>query len=136
MIVRYIVERLFNEKWAIAKEIPFNVGSVEKANELMAGAALRNPFDLHRVQERIDHLVRVLDANIALAEKWERQLTQSQTEKYRYVELYETTKRELAAALRINAFREAQIASLRKQIATLEEPKLPRMVSHKPAATK
>lgn len=77
------------------------------------------------LQERIDHLVRVLDANIALAEKWERQLVQSQTEKYRYVELYETTKRELAAALRINAFREAQIASLRTRIATLEEPKLP-----------
>ena len=49
MIVRYIVERLVNGKWDVAKEIPFNVGSVEKANDLMTGAALRQPFDLHRV---------------------------------------------------------------------------------------
>ena len=49
MIVRYIVERLVNGKWDVAKEIPFNVGSAEKANELMRGAALRQPLDLHRV---------------------------------------------------------------------------------------
>ena len=80
------------------------------------------------LQDRIDHLTRVLDSVIALSDKWERHLTQSQTEKYQYVALYEASKKELAAALRISAFREAQIASLRKQIATLEEPKLPRMV--------
>ena len=49
MIVRYIVERLGNGKWDVAKEIPFNVGSADKANELMRGAALRQPLDLHRV---------------------------------------------------------------------------------------
>ena len=88
------------------------------------------------LQDRVDHLKRVLNATVALSEKWERHLTQSQTEKYQYVALYEASKKELEAALRISAFREAQIASLKTRVAALEEPKLPRMVSHKPAATK
>jgi len=49
MIVRYIVERMTNGKWAQIPEIPFNVGSLAKADELMAGAALRFPNNLHRV---------------------------------------------------------------------------------------
>lgn len=50
MIVRYVVERLLGTgKWAIAAEIPFNVGSSEQAHGLMAGAALRYPDTLHRV---------------------------------------------------------------------------------------
>ena len=100
--------------------------ATERTVEVAASAIL---------QDRIDHLTRVLDSVVALSDKWERHLTQSQTEKYQYVALYEASKKELAAALRISAFREAQIASLRTRIATLEEPKLPRMVSHKPAPT-
>lgn len=49
MIVRYIVERLVNGKWDVAKEIPFNVGSAVKAHELMTGALHRQPNDLHRI---------------------------------------------------------------------------------------
>jgi hypothetical protein len=51
MIVRYIVERLMHadNTWEQAKELPYNVGSAAKANELMAGAALRFPSHLHRV---------------------------------------------------------------------------------------
>jgi len=50
MIVRYIVER-YNpvNSWEIASEIAFNVGSEAKAHELMIGAALRFPNNLHRV---------------------------------------------------------------------------------------
>jgi hypothetical protein len=49
MIVRYIVERLMNNTWAQVKELPYNVGSSVRAHELMAGAALRYPTNLHRV---------------------------------------------------------------------------------------
>lgn len=49
MIVRYIVERLMNNTWAQVKELPYNVGSSVQAHELMAGAALRFPTNLHRV---------------------------------------------------------------------------------------
>jgi hypothetical protein len=52
MIVRYIVERysaFVKGKWEQVAELPFNVGSIEQANELMAGAALRFPKLLHRV---------------------------------------------------------------------------------------
>ena len=51
MIVRYIVERYLvaDHQWAQVAELPYNVGSHEKAIELMAGAALRFPNHLHRV---------------------------------------------------------------------------------------
>ena len=52
MIVRYIVERYpasVKGKWEQVTDLPYNVGSLEKANELMAGAALRFPSNLHRV---------------------------------------------------------------------------------------
>jgi hypothetical protein len=48
-MVRYIVERLTNGKWSVVEETPFNVGSEAKAHELMVGAALRFPNNLHRV---------------------------------------------------------------------------------------
>ena len=50
MIVRYIVERLFNEKWAIAKEIPFNVGSVEKAKAAVDMALEMNNILVERLK--------------------------------------------------------------------------------------
>lgn len=50
MIVRYIVERYVDGgKWVSVPETPFNVGSLPQANELLAGAALRFPHNLHRV---------------------------------------------------------------------------------------
>jgi hypothetical protein len=49
MIVRYIVERMTDDKWAQVPELPFNVGSLTKADELMAGARCRFPNNLHRV---------------------------------------------------------------------------------------
>lgn len=53
MIVRYIVERYVgagnSAQWEQAAELPFNVGSIAKANELLIGAQLRYPGILHRV---------------------------------------------------------------------------------------
>jgi hypothetical protein len=51
VIVRYIVERFMHadNTWEQVKELPYNVGSEAKARELMAGAALRYPTNLHRV---------------------------------------------------------------------------------------
>lgn len=85
------------------------------------------------LQKRVEWLEEQIVHALTLSSKWEQHLTQSQAEKYRYVELYEATKKELDAAKRLLTFREAQIEGLKRTLAKEEEPKLPRTVSHKPA---
>jgi len=88
-----------------------------------------------RVFKMLEKYESALDRTLTLSEKWERHLAQSQTEKYTYANLYESTKKELETTKRILTFREAQIEGLKRRLGELEEPKLPRMVSHKPAPT-
>jgi len=53
MIIRYIVERYVGEgnsaQWEQVAELPFNVATLDHANNLMTGAQLRYPGHLHRV---------------------------------------------------------------------------------------
>lgn len=80
-----------------------------------------------RVFQMLEKYEGILDRALSLSEKWEQHLAQSQAEKYEYV------RRLDAAIAERNGVSDRLVQALKKLEALKAEPKLPRMVSHKPA---